>query len=145
MQTLFSRHQQQLATLTEQLNERRRIRDLLAPYLTEKAQQALLDASVQAGKLHLLTTNASWASRLRLSARQLIGACSHLGVTELSVHLAAQTTEQQRQTTKTVIRSVPTETDLASLTTFSQQLNPKDELTQALQKLIQQLSAKTIS
>ncbi len=144
MQTLFSRHQQQLAPLTEQLNERKRVRELLAPYLTNKAQQALLDASIQDGKLHLLTTNASWASRLRLSARQLIGACAHLGVTELSVHLAAQTAEQQ-PTTKTFMRSLPNEHDLASLTTLSQELNPKDELTQALQKLIQQLSANRIS
>lgn len=145
MQTLFSRHQQQLATLTEQLDERKRVRELLAPYLTDKAQQALLDASIQGGKLHLLTTNASWASRLRLSARQLISACAHLGVTELSVHLAAQTAEQQQPKSKTLTRSVPHESDLASLTKLSQALDPKDELTQALQKLIQQLSANRIS
>jgi hypothetical protein len=141
MQTLFSRHQPQLANLTQQLANRLSLRECLGSCLSDKAQQALLDAYVDNHQLHLLTTSATWASRFRLSSRQLLNACNDQQVTELHVHIAAQRAERL-STHKTFTRSIPNETNLASLTSLSQQLNPQDELAQALQKLIQQLAPK---
>lgn len=144
MQTLFSRHQPQLANLTQQLNHRLSLRERLRSCLSDKAQQALLDAYVDHHQLHLLTTSATWASRFRLSSRQLLSACHDQQVTELHVHIAAQRTEQPT-TAKSFIRTPPNETELASLIALSQQLTPQEPLTQALEKLIQQLAKKSAS
>ncbi len=138
MQTLFSRHQHQLSRLTEQLQSRLSLRDYLASCLTAKAQQALLDAHIEGDTLHLLTTNASWASRLRLSARQLIQACQDTQVSKLNVRVAAQLSETPPASNKPVSRTPPDEATLKALTDFSDQLDPQDELTQSLQRLIAQ-------
>lgn len=141
MQTLFSRHQPQLANLTQQLANRLSLRERLGSCLTDKAQQALLDAYVDNHQLHLLTTSATWASRFRLSSRQLLNACNDQRVTELHVHIAAQRTEQPT-TAKSFTRTPPNETELASLIALSQQLTPQDSLKQALERLIELLAAK---
>lgn len=142
MQTLFSRHQHQLANLTEQLQCRQSLRERLSVCLTAKAQQALLDAYIKDHSLHLLTTNASWASRLRLSARQLIQACADPDVHQLSVHIAAQTAEKNAANTP-FTRTQPDEGALAALLSLSQQLDAKDELRLSLQKLIQAIHPKS--
>lgn len=141
MQTLFSRHQPQLANLTQQLTDRLSLRERLGSCLSEKAQRALLDAYIDNHQLHLLTTSATWASRFRLSGRQLLSACNDQRVTELHVHIAAQRTEQPI-TAKSFIRTPPNETELASLIALSQQLSPQEPLAQALERLIEQLAAK---
>jgi hypothetical protein len=142
MQTLFSRQQPQLANLTRQLTDRLNLRERLGSCLSGKAQCALLDAYVDNHQLHLLTTNATWASRFRLSSRQLLSACADQQVTELQVHIAAQSAEQE-STSKAFVRSLPNEANLASLTALSHELAPQEPLTQALKKLIHQLASKT--
>ncbi len=141
MQTLFSRHQHQLASLTEQLQYRLSLRERLCSCLSPKAQQALLDAYVKDHSLHLLTTNASWASRLRLSARQLIQACADPDVHQISVHIAAQTAEKSNSKTL-FTRTQPDEDTLTNLLSLSQQLDPKDDFRHSLQKLIEVIHPK---
>lgn len=142
MQTLFSRHQPQLAKLTQQLASRLSLRERLGSCLTDKAQQALLDAYVDNHQLHLLTTSATWASRFRLSSRQLLNACNDQRVTELHVHIAAQRTEPPTIAKSFTRTPPPNEIELASLIALSQQLTPQDSLTQALERLIELLTAK---
>lgn len=140
MQTLFSRHQQQLANLTDQLQLRHALRSRLNPCLSTKAQQALLDAYIEGDTLHLLTTNASWASRFRLSSRQLIQACSDDRVNKLDVHISAQK-EATSRLEKPIARIQPSDEALGKLTQLSNQLNPNDELSLALKQLIQQFKS----
>lgn len=139
MQTLFSRHQHQITSLTEALQSRLSLRQHLLPCLTHAAQQALLDAYIEGDSLHLLTTNATWASRLRLSSRQLISACAHESVSTLKVHISSNLVNQT-PATKPMIRVKPTEDALQSLMQLTHHLHPNDSLAQSLNRLISVLT-----
>jgi len=139
MQTLFSRHQHRLMTLTQQLDTRLVLREKLLPCLSSAAQQALLDASIEGNTLKLLTTNATWASRLRLSSRQLLQACADNQVNQLSVHIAQSVSETQPHSLPTP-RQKPNPETLIQLEAWHDQLDPRDPLTQSLRRLLTSVS-----
>jgi hypothetical protein len=139
MQTLFSRHQHRLMTLTQQLDTRLVLREKLLPCLSSAAQHALLDASIEGNTLKLLTTNATWASRLRLSSRQLLQACADNQVNQLSVHIAQSVSETQLHSLPTP-RQKPNPETLIQLEAWHDQLDPRDPLTQSLRRLLTSVS-----
>lgn len=140
MQTLFSQYRHQIAPLqqlSQQLAQRAALQQRIAACLSPQAQAALLDVSIIDNTLYLLTPNATWASRMRLSSRQLLAACADEQVTQLVVRVMPAQTENIRPLR--ILRTKPDESALIPLQALRAQLND-DPLAPAIERLLNALN-----
>lgn len=137
-QPFFAQQHDKLTGLLTQLAEHRSLKEKLSPLLSPKAQQALVDAFVQGNTLYLLTTSATWASRLRLSSRQLLDACHQDDVHYVKTQIVAKMSEPTAHQFRPA--EPPSTAQLQQLIELQQSLPSNDPLGKSLQRLIEQFT-----